>query len=80
MENLKIINYKTHKGYSGYGFNADIVYNGKKIAHVYDNAMGGEYKYTTLGKWGSDEYMANYKILKELRKCCKLIYVQTTKI
>ncbi len=67
MKNLKLINYKSHRGHDGCtAFNADLVYNGKKIAHVYDDAMGGEYQYTTLGKWGSDEYMVNYKTLKGL--------------
>jgi len=73
MKNLALKNYKTFKGHDGMrGINADIHYNGKKIATVYDDAMGGEFDYNIIGKYDSNGYAENKKsfnnLLEEIKK------------
>lgn len=47
---IKLVNVKTFVGHdTKTGLNADIVYNGKKILHVYDSAHGGCFEYHLLG-------------------------------
>ena len=47
---LKIVNYKEFAGHDGIpGYNLDIVYNGSKIAHAYDDAWGGEVSIRAIG-------------------------------
>ena len=81
MKTLKLINYKTHRGHDGCnGFNADIVYKGVKIAHVYDSAYGGCYEYNALASKGYDDpkYKENRKMLDALMsKAKQLPKVQT---
>jgi len=49
IETLKLINYKTHAGHDGCnGFNADLSYKGKKIAHAYDDSWGGGIQYAVF--------------------------------
>jgi len=49
LKDLKLVNYKSHEGHDGDGFNATIVYQGVKIATVHDDAWGGEYQYECVG-------------------------------
>ena len=72
---LKIVNYKEFAGHDGIpGYNVDLVYKGKKIAHAYDDAWGGEVQITPLGKVvktadsyePSLELKTNRGLLKEL--------------
>lgn len=46
MKDYTIKNVKTHRGHDGDGFNCDLYENGKKIAHVHDDAWGGAYDYS----------------------------------
>ena len=51
MKTLKVTNYKGHRGHDGMeGFNCILSYKGVKIAHVHDDAYGGEYDYQLFGK------------------------------
>ena len=69
--NVKLVNYKTHKGHDGMrGLNAEIVYNGKKIATVHDDAYGGEFEYHAIGS-NSGERIENNKLLNELYELTK---------
>lgn len=64
---LTLVNYKEFEGHDGMpGFNADLVYKGKKIAHVYDDAWGGPYQVDVLGVYDSKEREGNKKLLDEL--------------
>ncbi|MDF2879963.1 MAG: hypothetical protein K0R54_520 [Clostridiaceae bacterium] len=39
--NLELKGFKEFEGHDGYGFNANLYYNGKKVAHCHDDACGG---------------------------------------
>lgn len=75
---IKLVNVQTFEGHdTKLGLNADIVYNGKKIAHVYDSAHGGCFEYTVLGdivKNDKGEYektperIENQRLFKELEE------------
>ena len=64
---VTLVNYKTFAGHDGMlGFNADIKYKGRKIAHAYDDAWGGPYRVNVLGEIGSAERDLNKSILNDL--------------
>jgi hypothetical protein len=64
---IKLVNLKTFAGHdSMQGINADIVYRGNKIAHVYDDARGGCFEYSILGNFQTDVYKKNRDLLQEL--------------
>lgn len=42
---LKVRALKTHQGHDGIGFNMDLDLDGKKVAHIYDDANGGCYQW-----------------------------------
>jgi len=68
---IKIVNLVTFEGHDGgVGINADIVYKGKKIAHVYDDARGGEMDYTEMstGKGGWEAIRELFKEYIQLPK------------
>lgn len=66
IKTLSIVNYKSFKGHDGMrGINADIKYKGKKIASVYDDAYGGEWRYTVLG-YGTPKYAENQALYNQL--------------
>lgn len=68
MKNVGLVNYKTFKGHDGMrGINADIVYNGRKIASVYDDARGGCFEYNILGKFDTKEYAENKVLFAEMQ-------------
>ena len=52
---LKLSGFKSHRGSEGEGFNADLNYKGVKIAHVLDQANGGEFRYEVLGEIIKDD-------------------------
>lgn len=67
MKNVELKNYKTFKGHDGMrGINADIVYKGRKIASVYDDARGGCFEYNVIGKYDTKEYAENKVLFNEL--------------
>jgi hypothetical protein len=45
MMNLTLKNVKSFRGSEGYGFNASLYLNGKKVAFVMDEGCGGCYRY-----------------------------------
>ena len=64
------------------GLNADIFIDGKKVAHVYDDAMGGEFDYDVYGSIGKDdkgeyqdsnERIENKKLFAELEAYIKTL-------
>jgi len=65
---LKIANYKEFAGHDGMpGFNVDIVYNGKRVAHGYDDAWGGGIQYNDIvDQKAFDELNARIKALPKL--------------
>jgi len=62
--NLSVENIVTFVGTDGYGLNADLLLDGKKIAFVIDNADGGEYHYDVLDKEKFQKVVAYAKTLK----------------
>ena len=66
MKDLKLVNYKTHRGHDGYGFNADLVLDGKKIAHVHDDAWGGEYQYDISVMYDDPKYKEYKQLFDKL--------------
>jgi hypothetical protein len=69
---ITIKNVKMFEGHDGTVLNADIFVRGKKIAHVYDGAYGGEFEYTPLFK-NDSELKENRKILEELQEFVKTL-------
>jgi len=70
---LKLVNVKLFAGHdTKTGLNAEIVYNGVKILHVYDSAHGGCFEYRNLGKTDAqrDEFR---KLEKELEDRLKAL-------
>lgn len=74
---LNVVGYKSLRGREGYGYNATLVYKGKKIALAIDDASGGCVHYQPLGKVILDangNYVQNAQLkentllLKELEK------------
>lgn len=64
---IKLVKYSTFRGHDGMrGINATIVYKGKQIATVYDDAYGGCFQYTTLGKFDTPERDENSKLFDQL--------------
>jgi hypothetical protein len=64
-------NVKFHRGHDGgVGLNADIYVDGKKIAHVYDDAWGGGNQYDAFGKT-PEERKTNRKIIEDLETYAK---------
>lgn len=51
LSRLQLVNYRTHQAHDGYGMNADLKYNGVKIAHLYDDGWGGEIRCDAIGKF-----------------------------
>jgi hypothetical protein len=73
---LTLINYKEFQGHDGIpGFNADLKYKGKKIAHAYDDAWGGPYRVDVLGDYDSPQRLENKKLLDELLADIEVNYV-----
>lgn len=50
MSNYSITGLKTFRGNEGYGFNANLLIDGRKVAFVYDDANGGCYRYEWVAK------------------------------
>lgn len=50
MNQYSVTKVKQFRGNEGYGFNADLLCNGKKVAFVYDDANGGMYRYEWSAK------------------------------
>jgi hypothetical protein len=64
---VTLVNYKEFAGHDGMpGFNVDIKYKGKKIAHAYDDAWGGPTDIHAIGLADTTERKVNEKLLKEL--------------
>lgn len=85
IKEVTLVNYKTHQGRNGTGFNADIKYEGKKIAHVRDDARGGCFHYDNLGELKQDgngewyqtpEFIENKKLIKELEGKAEKVYTE----
>lgn len=68
---LQLVNLKNHEGHDGMaGMNAELKYDGVKIARLHDDAWGGEIECNAIGKVIEDangEYIAN-KTLDTNRK------------
>lgn len=69
---LQLVNLKHHAGHGGMaGMNAELKYDGVKIAQLYDDAWGGEIECRAIGKvvedangkYVADKTLANNKIL-----------------
>jgi len=59
---LKLVNYKPFAGHDGgMGYNVDLKFNGKKVAHAHDDAWGGGVMYTTIDKEGFDSLLLAIK-------------------
>lgn len=69
---IELKNVKTFHGREGIGLDADLVINGKKVAHVLDDARGGMVDFDPYGK-DHDEIKANRKILSELEEYVKTL-------
>lgn len=68
---ISLKNVKFHRGHDGAaGLNCDLYVDGKKVAHVYDDAWGGGNQYTSYGKTTA-EIKANNAILKQLEEYAK---------
>lgn len=64
---------KTFRGHDGIGLDCDLYVDGKKVAHVFDSAHGGENEYHAYGS-STEEYRANNKILEELEEYAKTLH------
>lgn len=68
---ISLKNVKFHRGHDGgVGLNADIYVDGKKVAHVYDDAWGGGNQYDSYGKT-PEERKANNAIIQQLHDYAK---------
>lgn len=47
---------KVFRGREGYGFNADLLRDGKKAAFVYDEASGGSYNYEFVSRVEQEKF------------------------
>lgn len=74
---IELKNIRTHQGRQGYGLNADILVDGKKVVHVLDSGNGGCFDYTLCGQ-STDAYLANGKVLKQLEEYAKTIMINET--
>lgn len=63
---------KMFKGHDGVGLDCDLYVNGKKVAHVFDDARGGEVEYDAYGD-SHEERKANANILHELEEYAKTL-------
>jgi hypothetical protein len=64
----KVSNVKFHAGHDGMrGLNCTLIFKGKKIAHVHDDAWGGEFEYRILGN-KPEQREENRKLLNELQE------------
>jgi hypothetical protein len=62
---------KTFRGHDGVGLDCDLYVDGKKIAHVFDDARGGEVEYEAYGP--GPDFQANRKILQDLETYAKTL-------
>lgn len=60
---------KVFKGHDGVGLDCDLYVNGKKVAHVFDDASGGQVEYQAYGP----DVQENWKILEELQAYAKTL-------
>ena len=69
---IEIKNVKFHKGHEGMtGLNADIYVDGRRIAHVYDDAHGGEFQYDA--HWEKSD--KDYSKMREKRDVLNELYI-----
>lgn len=69
---ITLKNIKMFRGHDGVGLDCDLYVDGKKVAHVFDSAHGGENEYQPYGS-SPDEFKANRKILEELEVYAKTL-------
>lgn len=69
---VKLKNLKFHKGHDGDGFNADLYIRGKKVAHVYDDACGGEFEYN-ICRDNDGDFSRNRVLFQELKDYIKTL-------
>ena len=70
---ITLTNYKSFKGMEGYGFNAILNVDGKKVADVIDDASGGQVNYYPLGDVQSAERKANTELLNKAKEYAKTL-------
>lgn len=64
---LELKSLKFHKGHDYFdGFSAILLWNGKKIAEIYDDSYGGGYRYTSI--CSSGKLKALFTEVKKLQK------------